>query len=228
MVPFLPIGHNPVSIKVCASSPFIKHQFRMHQGPQLKCQNCCLGLAHKHHVAMAAILLWGSVQGITHPFLYICDSIVLIHSTFLSLLWLPFFLMSPKRSHMAQYEYFMSQIFSQCSHSPLRASSLTWFSFHIDMSHPSSSSHPKIAVTLNNLYQTCWTHLASSNSSFIDFCFSKKKIVANLPFSWFKILVSTFTDFHISSQERTRSSPVLPLVCLISVSSIFGLTYTTT
>lgn len=75
--------------------------FKWARVPQLKCWNCCLGIADKHHGAMAVILLWGGVDGIAHPFLYICDNIVLIHSTFCSLLWMPFFLMSPKRSHVA-------------------------------------------------------------------------------------------------------------------------------
>lgn len=56
MMPFLPIGHNPVSIKVY-NTPRLFYQTPRARVPQLKCQNCCLGIAHKRHVAMTVILL---------------------------------------------------------------------------------------------------------------------------------------------------------------------------
>lgn len=111
----------------------------------------------------------------------------------------------------------MSQISTLCSHFPLRASSLTWVVSTSIVLHPSSSSHHKLAITLNNLYQTCWTHLASSNSFHRLLFFSKS--VTKLPFSWFKIMVSTLADFFFTSPVRNEPDP--SLCCFSSVSSPF-------
>jgi hypothetical protein len=77
-------------------------------------QSLCLALLIKHvsneqgsHSWNARIVVWGLLTSIMWPwllfffevvFLYIYDNIVLIHSTFWSVLWMPFFLMSPKWS----------------------------------------------------------------------------------------------------------------------------------